>query len=64
MAMNSDEKLAKRVAKIFGDGSAAAKALRELDRRRNAGEDDLIIALVHNRHGTGTWIVGPRPSPS
>lgn len=50
-----DEHTAGRLAWILGEGSAAARALAELARRRGKGED---VALFE---GGGMFIVGPRP---
>jgi len=51
--MTDDEGLARRCAHILGGFSAAALALQELDRRRDAGEEVRI-------YQTGrSWVVGP-----
>jgi hypothetical protein len=49
----TEEVLARRVAKILGSGSAAAAAIAELDRRRAAGEDVALFQLPRR------WVVGP-----
>lgn len=50
--MTDDEGLARRCAHILGGFSAAALALQELDRRRDAGEEVCI-------YQTGrSWVVG------
>ena len=48
---------AMRLAKIMGERSAAALALIELERRKAAGEDAVLLVA-------GSMIlVGPRPTP-
>jgi hypothetical protein len=51
-----DEAQAQKVAKIMGESSACATALREMERRRANGED------VHLWWAASTIIVGPVPS--
>lgn len=49
------EELARRVAWVTGDASAAAQAISDLDRRREAGENVIIF------RGANCWFVGPDP---
>ncbi len=49
-----DTELARRIAKIMGQSSAATDALRDFERRLAAGQDATIMCL------RGLWIVGPR----
>ena len=58
--LQANEPLARKVAYIIGPSSAAAEALAELERRREAGEDAEIFYVV----GGSGWIVGPRPAAS
>ena len=47
------EEIVRRVAKIMGPSSAAAKAIRDFEDRQEAGEN---VAFYHEPR---TWIVGP-----
>jgi hypothetical protein len=49
------EALARRIAAIMGEASAAAKAVSEVDRRRSEGLEAWIESA------TGVWIVRSRP---
>jgi len=54
----AQEDAARRIAHIVGATSAAGAALRDLARRRNAGESVVIF------HTGRRWLVGPRPELS
>ncbi len=53
--LDADLNLAKRIAKILGDHSAAAMALAEYERRKNVGETSIIF-----RDGN-SWVVTSDP---
>ena len=51
-----NERIVRRIAGIMGQSSAAAQAIRDFERRRNAGE---MVAFY--RQGRA-WVVGPDTS--
>lgn len=53
-SLKSQEELARAVARTKGQNSEAAKALRELEVRRDRGEDVIVFPL------RGRWLVGPQ----
>lgn len=55
MSDMNDEELARKSAWILGPASAAAQALKELDRRRAEGENVHIISQG------SYWLVGQTP---
>lgn len=49
---HDQEPLARKIAGIMGDGSAAAKALVEYDRMRKDGKPVIVFSL------RGSWLIG------
>jgi len=51
--LRTPEELARKVASVMGEASAAARAIKELERRRAAGEE--VVIYIDKR----AWLVGP-----
>lgn len=56
-----DEAEIKRVARIVGESSAAAQALKDAERRRAAGER---VGFYRDVRDPRTILVGPKPETS
>ena len=67
-ATEVDENVAQQVANIIGEGSAHGMALAELRKRREAGEDVLLMKnesaiIVVNRSAITNVAAMPTPKP-
>jgi hypothetical protein len=52
-----DETTARRVARVLGESCAAAKALRDLERRRGEGEQ--VSLYIQKQRGATAVVVAP-----